>query len=466
MLWNAPPRKGEAVHDSKFVEDIRIVKIKSDVSTQLCDTSKPYRSSYDPRVVANRVTRSITSFDLDQLAQVTNGKTGLLLYSKVKADPLRASPNFNEIEHIVEVSTSVEALTVSEAVGNISRPFTSTELISELSIDSHQQNMLAHNTSQQALSQKWLDHRKGRVTSSVAGECAAAVSGTPPAFVKSIHSCVARIMGYYGNPTSPALQWGKDHEAMARKHYAAHHRLHRKHTGVSCSDTGLWISTKFPFIAASPDGIVTCKVCGDGLVEIKNPYKNRKMTISELVHESESSGLICENNVIHLDRKHRYYDQIQTQLFAAEYEWCDFVVHTSATNDNIHVERIFLDRNHLDILLPKLLFFFSEAITPELLSGQVRDRVKANAEKRRQNKQQNTTTPLLLNDSLYRCGVCGDVCDDDPIDDSYQSVGCDLCHVWYHFICVRLTGEEAFLKRRNSSWKCDKCKRGSRKRKQ
>ncbi len=254
------------------------------------------------------------------------------------------------------------------------------------------------------------------------------------------------------------------------KHYVAHHRLHHKHSGVSCTDTGLWVSLEFPYVAGSPDGIVSCKECGHGLVEIKNPYTHRHMTISELVKQRESSGLICENNVVHLDRHHKYYAQVQTQLHSTGNEWCDFVVHTSSPNDNMHVERVLLDKQFLNVLMPKLSFFFFNAIVPEFMTRQVKEQVLKNAvQKTMENMlkklDKSSSTLLSLGDFLYPCGVCGDDCESDPIGDNRQSIGCDKCHLWYHYTCVGLTGQELFLSRRKSTWKCDKCKNKSRKRK-
>ena len=90
-------------------------------------------------------------------------------------------------------------------------------------------------------------------------------------------------MGHYGSPSSAALSWGKKMEPIARKHYIAYHRLMtNKHTGVQCTETGLWVSTEHPFIAASPDGIISCKQCGTGLSKVKNPFTHCKKTIRYL----------------------------------------------------------------------------------------------------------------------------------------------------------------------------------------
>jgi len=35
---------------------------------------------------------------------------------------------------------------------------------------------------------------------------------------------------------------------------------------------GLFVNTDFPHLGASPDGLIPCKCCGEGLLQIKCPY--------------------------------------------------------------------------------------------------------------------------------------------------------------------------------------------------
>ena len=103
-------------------------------------------------------------------------------------------------------------------------------------------------------------------------------------------------------------------------------------------------------------------------------------------------------------------------------------------------------------------------------TGHVKEQVLKNAvQKTMENMlielDQSSSTALSIGSSRYPCGICGDDCEGDPIDDSHQSIGCDKCYLWFHYSCIGLTGQEHFLSRRKSTWKCDKCKKGSRKRK-
>ena len=63
------------------------------------------------------------------------------------------------------------------------------------------------------------------------------------------------------------MQWGCEHERFARDKYQNKNSQH--HSELEVMECGFHISTDFPFIGASPDGLVPCKCCGDGICEIK-----------------------------------------------------------------------------------------------------------------------------------------------------------------------------------------------------
>ena len=442
---------------AKFVDDINFVQVKADTSFQDLDSDRPYRSKYDPRALAYRDPRPLSDFDLDRLSTITKGDSGLLLYHLPPDKP----PNINDVATNVEVTTCCEPLTVKEAV-QASCTKSPDQIIEKLSLTYDQQTSLASSTTKQDKSQKWHIHRRGRVTASVAAECVTKLTDNNPPQLKPGHSCLAKVMGYYGQQTSPALQWGKNMEDIAKRQYVAHHKLHHKHTCI-CKDTGLWVSLRHPYIAGSPDALIYCVKCEGGIpgvLEIKNPYTHRYLTITELVQQKESSGLVIQNDKIQLNRAHKYFTQIQVQLHATDYSWCDFVVRTVSKKDNFHVERIYRDERFLQSIIPKLEFFFSYAVVPEVLSTKVQDIVVKNAVQGVLNamliKLEKATE--TIGSISYPCGTCGLICEDDPADSKDESIGCDTCQLWYHYLCVGLTGSESVVTNRKSKWKCETCK--------
>lgn len=62
-------------------------------------------------------------------------------------------------------------------------------------------------------------------------------------------------------------RWGCHHEKQAREAYRK--KMESVHENFQIFDSGLWINKDFPYLGASPDGIVSCDCCGIGLCEIK-----------------------------------------------------------------------------------------------------------------------------------------------------------------------------------------------------
>ncbi len=63
------------------------------------------------------------------------------------------------------------------------------------------------------------------------------------------------------------FRYGFKHEADAGKKYE--NIMCQQHEMFSVCDCGLRINLKWPFMGASPDGLVMCQCCGTGACEIK-----------------------------------------------------------------------------------------------------------------------------------------------------------------------------------------------------
>ncbi len=66
---------------------------------------------------------------------------------------------------------------------------------------------------------------------------------------------------------SKSTSWGCKHEKKVRQVYTK--KMLENHRDFSVSDSGLTINPKWPFLGASPDGVVNCYCCNRGVVEIK-----------------------------------------------------------------------------------------------------------------------------------------------------------------------------------------------------
>ena len=62
-------------------------------------------------------------------------------------------------------------------------------------------------------------------------------------------------------------RYGCKHEAEARKEYEK--QMQAYHENFSVVDSGLRLNPKWPYMGATPDGVVMCSCHGSGACEIK-----------------------------------------------------------------------------------------------------------------------------------------------------------------------------------------------------
>ena len=85
------------------------------------------------------------------------------------------------------------------------------------------------------------------------------------------------------------------------------------------SNCGFMINKKFPFLGASPDGIVNCSCHGKHLVEVKCPYRCCTKGLQEAAKDP-SFFLKDNDGTLELDTSHAYYYQVQCQLGISKVE--------------------------------------------------------------------------------------------------------------------------------------------------
>lgn len=93
-------------------------------------------------------------------------------------------------------------------------------------------------------------------------------------------------------------------------------------------------------MGASPDGIVTCKCNGKGLLEIKCSYIYQNVTPSEACNDNHYHIYCDENGRVKLKISSPWYLQIQGQMGVCGLSWCDFVFYTKK---RISVDRVQYD---------------------------------------------------------------------------------------------------------------------------
>ena len=284
----------------------------------------------------------------------------------------------------------------------------------ELKVTSKESRYLAESTRLQTQSQTWFEHRRGRLTASKFGAiCHTSVT-------KPSRSLVAQILQLSPMPKSAALSWGIEHEKTAREQYLAIQE--KQHTSFKLEATGLCVNPSFPHLGASPDGLISCNCCGNGVLEIKCPYSVRHTT------PDQASYLLSTDDGYKLSEKHDYYYQIQGQLGILQRQRCDFVCWTP---HGIHIEQIIYDPSFFSNICCKLQSFFVLVVLPRVLCG---------AEK------ENTCHPSETTGVFCYCrkGEVG------------KMVLCDnpSCkYGWFHFSCINLKSAP------EGAWFCPDCKK-------
>ncbi|CAC5382537.1 unnamed protein product [Mytilus coruscus] len=116
--------------------------------------------------------------------------------------------------------------------------------------------------------------------------------------------------------------------------------------------------------SCSPDGLLECKCCGQGCLEIKCPYKFSEETPINAAC-LDKTNFHTENDTPLMKRNDTsYYCQIQCQLAVTKRKWCDFVLFTFK---GVHHERIPFDEQFWSNVLLKLASFYSSYVLPKLL---------------------------------------------------------------------------------------------------
>lgn len=123
----------------------------------------------------------------------------------------------------------------------------------------------------QSSNPNWTEMRKGRITASNFY----AVHTKVESYKRNAAHCdikplLSRIMGYkYVNPNVMSLKYGQEMEPIAKIEFLKMYR--KKHKEVSFDECGIFLDVDHPYLAASPDLLVSCSCCGEGLVEFKCP---------------------------------------------------------------------------------------------------------------------------------------------------------------------------------------------------
>ena len=139
------------------------------------------------------------------------------------------------------------------------------EIYSTVTVTSEEARSIEENTRDQSSSNLWFQQRAGRVTTSrLKAATRTDVKEPSKSLIRSICYLESTQFG------SKATTWGCAHEKDARIEYMS--VMTNRHPDFSLSVSGLVVNPAWPFLGASPDGIINCTCCGMDVLEIKCPF--------------------------------------------------------------------------------------------------------------------------------------------------------------------------------------------------
>jgi len=246
------------------------------------------------------------------------------------------------------------------SIGNVT-PSTDSTLSDDECFDAYQKlctvskiQRLEVETRLQRESFLWHMHRKGRITGTTVHDILRRRENTDP------ENLVSKIMGYSGQNLSKikAISWGIEKESSAVDQYRAHHTSEHKDAFVI--KAGFLIDKDSVFLGASADAVVVCPDCGKGVVEVKCPYKHKDiMPLDAATSDSD----FCLTSDGHLKTSHKYYSQVQLQMYVHKVLYCDFVV---LTEIGLCVTRVNYDANFAVDVVQKCRLFWFQYVLPEI----------------------------------------------------------------------------------------------------
>jgi YqaJ-like viral recombinase domain len=214
----------------------------------------------------------------------------------------------------------------------------------------------------QSHSPLWFDLRKGRISASIAHDVFTRGKKLIGGKVCDAASVIKLITeGTSVNPQLPSLIYGRESEVEAVETYFVVQTL--DHENLSVTECGLYIHQNLSFLCASPDRIVTCRCCGEGLLEVKCPINCADLdpaeaTLPYLVRDGDGRLM--------LKHTHRYYTQIQMQMAVTDRKWCDFFVYSKC---GYFCERIFFNKSFWDVCQSTLETCFKTFVLPSMVAS-------------------------------------------------------------------------------------------------
>ena len=300
--WSVPSKKAQNLHTPDILDNIGVSKpnAKRILSPPPETTNRRKRSSFDPRLLKDRTADPLSRHDIDVLADITNGNSGIVSLLRTAAPRSEWLHNTQICEEVVSTSEHIELPPKLKDLAMDIETFP--QFLKANKITSEQCELIEKSTQQQSDNELWFAYRAFRVTASKFKDAVEKVNDNM--VIKNPEKCrtfISKVCGYYPKLSSKATEWGIANEPIARNIY--YKKFKSKHRDFHVREGGLFIKQINPILGASPDGLVNCSCHDPGILEIKCPWSARDLSIKEFV-ETKKSFLVKDGESVMLSRSH------------------------------------------------------------------------------------------------------------------------------------------------------------------
>lgn len=236
--WSVPSQKNVRLHKATTLQNINIKKpAPSKIIGRQTATNKS---------AIKKTVRSLSETDVDSLAEITNGKCGLVILKRQRTNNLM---NIGSISSEVDVEAS-ETITMPRTIREICKELSLCnldEFLKAIKINVDQQQELVQKTKSQSSCTIWFEYRNDRITASNFKAAVSKINNKNEVINPSkSRTILSKVCGYYPKCKSKATDWGISNEPAARNIYIKSKKM--KHQNFKVEETGFFISINYPFI--------------------------------------------------------------------------------------------------------------------------------------------------------------------------------------------------------------------------
>lgn len=226
--------------------------------------------------------------------------------------------------------------------------------LQNLSLLTSDKEKIQLSTINQRDSDDWIELRKNMITASNFGLVVKRRENTSKA------KLVENILYKSNLSHIAAIAHGVDNEHLALQQLAIQEN-------VTIRPCGLFVDPEYPFIGASPDGLID----QDSIVEIKCPIVAFKNGLEESIKKNKIQiwKYNKKKKLIELNKNSNWYHQIQGQLHVTQREKCLFAVWSGENQplktEIIRKDHVFWEKKMKD----KLVSFYMDWLLPEIVDS-------------------------------------------------------------------------------------------------